>query len=359
MLFNTVVFVLVLRVLIKHYLRKLKDLESKKKFQGTFKTLISVVSIMFMFGLQWLFGAFTIAEASEAFQWLFVIFSTLQGLFLFLYFCILAQDAREQWLKLLSWGHHASKQSGAVHSHSNQSNQKSREHRNKYLSATSSQDYDRRNVSGNISSSHLPSSRSSSVSNERPSALEMASRRNKLLAMPPSIAEVRETEFVITNENVCDRVSSDSDAQEEEVEKVYLECTTIPNTGAMQQPMVEVPPHILERRFMRCRNPPQPHAVEKIDLSLEQNSPRSVTTSEPTFEVPPYVLESRSHRTQHRATDDRSSLSKEDDDDDFERVASDVTDYYDVDFGDLEQLMDFSFLTAEDLSDFEEMTSYM
>ena len=79
-LFNTVVLVLVIRVLIKHSVRKLKDKEDKEKVQGTFKTLISVASIMLMFGLQWLFGALTIAEASTAFQWLFVIFSTLQGL---------------------------------------------------------------------------------------------------------------------------------------------------------------------------------------------------------------------------------------------------------------------------------------
>ena len=102
--FNTVVFVIVLRVLIKHYLRKIDDIDNKKKVFGTFKTFLSVVSIMFMFGLQWLFGAFTIAQASEAFQWLFVIFSTLQGVFLFLYFCVLAQDAREHWLNLLTLG---------------------------------------------------------------------------------------------------------------------------------------------------------------------------------------------------------------------------------------------------------------
>ena len=99
-LFNTVVFVLVLRVLMKHTIRKSKEAKKKQQLKTTIKAMISIISIMFMFGLQWLFGALTIAEASLAFQWLFVIFSTLQGLFLFIFFCVLGKDAREEWLKL-------------------------------------------------------------------------------------------------------------------------------------------------------------------------------------------------------------------------------------------------------------------
>ena len=99
-LFNTVVFVLVLRVLIKHSMRKSKEAKPTQQLKATMKTMISITSIMLMFGLQWLFGALTIAEASLAFQWLFVIFSTLQGLFFFLFFCVLGKGAREEWLKL-------------------------------------------------------------------------------------------------------------------------------------------------------------------------------------------------------------------------------------------------------------------
>ena len=74
-LFNTVVFVLVIHVLFKHSVHKFSNMDKKQQLWGTLKTMVSVVSIMFVFGLQWLFGAFTIAKASVAFQWLFVIFS--------------------------------------------------------------------------------------------------------------------------------------------------------------------------------------------------------------------------------------------------------------------------------------------
>ena len=190
-LFNTVVFVIVLRVLIKHYLKKLKDIERKKQITGTFKTFISVVSIMFMFGLQWLFGAFTIAEASEAFQWLFVIFSTLQGLFLFLYFCVMAQDAREQWLNLLSLGKRKMKRQSVTLSRSNTKSHYRKQH------------YSSNTLKMNISSSSGSRSsllRARSVSES--STMEIVPKKDILLALPASITEERDTEFELSNGNV-------------------------------------------------------------------------------------------------------------------------------------------------------------
>ena len=99
-LFNIVVFVLVIRVLLKHTKRKLADAKGAQKSKGTLKTLISISGVMLMFGLSWLFGAFTIGAASVYFQWLFVIFNALQGFYLFIFFCVIAKDAREEWLAL-------------------------------------------------------------------------------------------------------------------------------------------------------------------------------------------------------------------------------------------------------------------
>ena len=103
LLFNSIVFVLVIRVLMIH---------SKKKFgtrdKGTVETvkrlLISSFGIMFLFGLSWVFGAFTISAASEVFQYLFTIFTSLQGFFIFFFFCVLGKEARELWLQLLCRG---------------------------------------------------------------------------------------------------------------------------------------------------------------------------------------------------------------------------------------------------------------
>jgi len=103
-LFNIVVFVLVVLVLLKHSRRKIIHSSEKKKYTGTVKTLISIVSIMLMFGLSWLFGAFTISGASIVFSWLFVIFNSLQGFFLFLFFCVIGKDARDEWKSLFTCG---------------------------------------------------------------------------------------------------------------------------------------------------------------------------------------------------------------------------------------------------------------
>ena len=102
--FNLIVFIMILRILIRHSYLKLKKTKQDRKVKGIVKTLISLFSITAMFGLQWLFGALTIADASLAFQWLFVIFCTLQGFFLFFFFVIVGEDARDEWLKLINIG---------------------------------------------------------------------------------------------------------------------------------------------------------------------------------------------------------------------------------------------------------------
>ena len=98
LLFNTVIFVLIAGVLIRYTKRKIeKDKELQKNtFRTTIKAMISIGSVMIMFGLSWLFGALTIDKGSIVFQWFFVILNTLQGFFLFMFFCIIGSDAREE-----------------------------------------------------------------------------------------------------------------------------------------------------------------------------------------------------------------------------------------------------------------------
>ena len=367
MCFNTVVFVIVLRVLIKHYLRKIDDIDNKKKVFGTFKTFLSVVSIMFMFGLQWLFGAFTIAQASEAFQWLFVIFSTLQGIFLFLYFCVLAQDAREHWLNLLTLGRRKLQRRSAALSRSSHSHARSNYRKHSSSSClTTNPDYTSATLKRNILlASASSSSRTNSLSEG--SAAEMASRRSVLFALPNSIKEEKETEteFVITNGNVSDRDDSESDTSEE-IEKVDLCPTIITNTATA----AEVPPHILERRF-RFHHTPE---VEKVDLSTAPPvTPRPIVRpKEPTVEVPPHVLERRRSSATFQTPAEingfsvlEKTLETEEKDDNGEEWEIDdtasETNFFDADdfeFGDdFTQLSNLSTLTDGDFSDFQEMTS--
>ena len=281
-------FVLVVRVLIKHSARKAGDLTRNKKTQATVKTLISVVSIMFMFGLQWLFGAFTIAEASLVFQWLFVIFSTLQGFFLFLFFCLLSQDAREEWLNLLTFGWRKKSRRSVITSHASQGARRDRNTGSTYFSSKQS--------------TTLKKSVLSSVSSE--TSMEMSSRRAILLALPTSVAEERDTEFIFSNGN-----ATEHDGITKELTNGH---STSLNNAA---PSVEVPEHILQRRFMLQYNPAVADAPP-LDREMET-------------------------------------------DDEDEETHVDNTEDYDIstaDYGDLTQLTELAFFSNSDISDTEELS---
>ena len=103
LLFNCVIFVMVIKVLIKHSRKKFGN-KKGKTIETTKRLLISTFGIMVLFGLTWAFGALTISDASLAFQFLFAIFNSLQGFFIFLFFCVLGKEARELWLQFLCRG---------------------------------------------------------------------------------------------------------------------------------------------------------------------------------------------------------------------------------------------------------------
>ena len=235
-LFNMVVFVIVLRVLLHHCRRKVGDLVKMKKAQATFRTFISVVLISFMFGLQWVFGAFTISKASVVFQWLFVIFSTLQGFFLFLYFCVFTDDAREEWFNLLSCGRRKGRKRAVSLSVGNR-----RE----------------KNSASSYSTSHNPESstlrrgvHSSSISGDSIVEKDPRQMRNILLAMPTSISEDIQSE-VIENKTADDALDNTSD---QTVDLVSDHPTDLEPPS--KAPMFEVPEHVIERRrFTFHRNP--------------------------------------------------------------------------------------------------------
>ena len=114
LIFNTVIFIMVIVVLIKHTRNTLGRTKEQMDEKTAIRLLISITGVMFLFGLTWLFGALTVtgfgsAAASTAFQVLFVILNAFQGFFIFLFFCVLSKDAREAWLNLISCGRHLSK----------------------------------------------------------------------------------------------------------------------------------------------------------------------------------------------------------------------------------------------------------
>ena len=104
-----VMFVLVASVLIKHNMKKSAKVEekSREKHKAILNTLLSVAGVMFLFGLSWIFAAFTVKQAAYAFQILFILFNSTQGFFIFIFICALSQTIRQDWLNLVRCGRSA------------------------------------------------------------------------------------------------------------------------------------------------------------------------------------------------------------------------------------------------------------
>ena len=99
MIFNGIIFLTVVRILLKK--RKAVQRKAGGKGKGVLKTLISIVAIMMLFGITWVFGVFTIGGASVVFQFLFAITNSFEGFFVFLFLCVLREDVRELWKEFL------------------------------------------------------------------------------------------------------------------------------------------------------------------------------------------------------------------------------------------------------------------
>ena len=102
-LINAVIFVIVIIVVVKHIKRKAVKVQEGSKYKTTLRSMLNIGGVMMLFGLTWVFAAFTVLEATIAFQFLFAIFNSLQGFFIFLFYCVLVKDARIMWYSVLLW----------------------------------------------------------------------------------------------------------------------------------------------------------------------------------------------------------------------------------------------------------------
>ena len=59
-----------------------------------------VFSCSVLMGVTWILGAFAIGELTFTFQLLFTIFNSLQGLFIFVFYCALNKDAVKEWKRV-------------------------------------------------------------------------------------------------------------------------------------------------------------------------------------------------------------------------------------------------------------------
>lgn len=68
------------------------------------RNLRSVVSLTFLLGMTWGFAFFAWGKAALAFLYLFTIFNSLQGLFIFVFHCALKENVQKQWRRHLCCG---------------------------------------------------------------------------------------------------------------------------------------------------------------------------------------------------------------------------------------------------------------
>ena len=95
--FNTILFVAVIVVLLKHIYKR-----STNKRHSTIKLMVNIATIGVLFGLTWIFGAFTILKADEEFQILFIVMKSIRGFLIFIFCCVVNSDVRLTLLRRAS-----------------------------------------------------------------------------------------------------------------------------------------------------------------------------------------------------------------------------------------------------------------
>ncbi|XP_078616433.1 adhesion G-protein coupled receptor G7-like [Branchiostoma floridae x Branchiostoma japonicum] len=105
LLFNLLVFVIVMYKLVRNeqgrkQLRASGDKPNEADRSWITRQIRRAFSIMALFGLTWVFGFFVITDASLVFAYLFCIFNTLQGLFIFVFHCAMREGMTKWWKKI-------------------------------------------------------------------------------------------------------------------------------------------------------------------------------------------------------------------------------------------------------------------
>ena len=99
LLFNMVIYFVVGGVLIIHATKK--PVTKEKSLKTTIlKTFINMICVMLLFGLSWIFAAFSVKETEYVFEVLFTVFNATQGFFIFVFICLFNQEIRQEWFHL-------------------------------------------------------------------------------------------------------------------------------------------------------------------------------------------------------------------------------------------------------------------
>ena len=104
---NTVTLIVVMNKLYQHgkeKARKLSNGDENKKPMIDTTLIISQSRIAFacnvLLGITWIFALLAVGKATMYFQWLFCVFNSLQGFFIFVFYTLRNQDVKKSWAKL-------------------------------------------------------------------------------------------------------------------------------------------------------------------------------------------------------------------------------------------------------------------
>ncbi|KAF0887379.1 AGRG2 protein, partial [Crocuta crocuta] len=99
-LLNFSMFIVVLVQLCR--IKKKKQLGAQRK--TSIQDLRSVAGLTFLLGITWGFAFFAWGPVNVTFMYLFAIFNTLQGFFIFIFYCVAKENVRKQWRRYLCCG---------------------------------------------------------------------------------------------------------------------------------------------------------------------------------------------------------------------------------------------------------------
>ncbi|XP_067412571.1 adhesion G-protein coupled receptor G2 [Emydura macquarii macquarii] len=99
-LLNVSMFIVVLIQLCR--IKKKKQLGTQRK--TSIQDLRSVAGLTFLLGITWGFAFFAWGPVNLIFMYLFAIFNTLQGFFIFIFYCVAKENVLKQWRRYLCCG---------------------------------------------------------------------------------------------------------------------------------------------------------------------------------------------------------------------------------------------------------------
>ncbi|XP_023930470.1 uncharacterized protein LOC106154118 isoform X5 [Lingula anatina] len=133
LIFNSVVFVLVSRVILRPRVKGLQGKRSQEQPKVSAAQVRGAISVMVLLGITWVFGAFAAGEAKVVFAYIFCVANSLQGFLIFLFRCLLHPEARSAWVQLVTTGtfkktrsRASSRASSGEHTNSHNSNHDNR-----------------------------------------------------------------------------------------------------------------------------------------------------------------------------------------------------------------------------------------